>query len=117
MHVKKLAYRGKPCWITEELESCMKERKQADRKARRTRLVEDELQSRRIQNQGVKEIKSANTNFLKIKLNNLNQNSSTAWDAVNDYLGWKKPTAPPQLVQDGLVISKGPGLAEAMIKQ
>ena len=117
MQIKKLAHRGKPCWITEELETCMKERKEADRKARRTRLMEDELQSRRIRNQVAKEIKSAKTNFVKIKLNNLSQNSSTAWDAVNDYLGWKKPTAPTQLVQDGTVISEGPGLAEAMIKQ
>ena len=37
MEVKKLAYRGKPRWITKELESLMKERKRTDRKARQSR--------------------------------------------------------------------------------
>ena len=34
MEVKKLAYREKPRWITKELESMMKKRKQTDRIAR-----------------------------------------------------------------------------------
>ena len=37
MEVKKLAYRGKPRWITKELESLMKERKRTDRKASQSR--------------------------------------------------------------------------------
>ena len=117
MEVKKLAYRGKPRWITKELESLMKERKQKDRKAKQSRLFEDELDSRRVRNNAAKEIKNAKTNYLKTKLKNLTKNSSTAWDAVNDYLGWKKPTAPTQLVQNGSVMTEGPALAETMIKQ
>ena len=50
-------------------------------------------------------------------MKNLGKNSSTAWDAVNDYLGWKMPTAPTQLVQDGSVMTMGPELAEPMLKQ
>ena len=92
MEVKKLAYRGKPRWITKELESLMKERKQKDRKAKQSRLFEDELDSRRVRNNAAKEIKNAKTNYLKTKLKNLTKNSSTAWDAVNDYLGWRKKT-------------------------
>ena len=117
MKVKKLALREKPRWITKELESLMKERKQSDRKARQTRQIEDELQSRKIRNHTAKEIKAAKVNYLKTKLKNLSKNSSTAWDAVNDYLGWKMPTAPTKLVQEGSVMTKGPELAEAMLKQ
>ena len=79
--------------------------------------MEDEIDSRRVRNQAAKEIKNAKTNYLKTKLKNLTKNSSTAWDAVNDYLGWKKPTAPTHLVQDGTVVTKGPELTEAMMKQ
>ena len=45
MEVKKMEYRGKPRWITEELEVLMKERKLTDRKARKSRNMEDELKS------------------------------------------------------------------------
>ena len=79
--------------------------------------MEDELESRQVRNNAAKEIKNAKTNYLRTKLKNLSKNSSTAWDAVNDYLGWKKPTAPTKLVKEGSVMTEGPGLAEAMMKQ
>ena len=36
---------------------------------------------------------------------------------MNDYIGWEKPTAPTKLVQEGSVMTDGPGMAEAMMKQ
>ena len=62
MEVKKLAYREKPRWITKELESLMKKRKQTDRIARRSRRIEDELESRQVRKNAPKEIKHSKTN-------------------------------------------------------
>ena len=117
MKVKSLEYRGKPRWISRELEARMKERKKVSQKARRTRLLEDELESRRVRNIAAKEIKGAKLEFLRKKLENLSQNRADAWSAVDEYLGWKKPLAPTRLVQDGTVATEGPELAEVMIKQ
>ena len=36
---------------------------------------------------------------------------------MNDYIEWKKPTARTKLVKEGSVMTEGPGLAEAMMKQ
>ena len=55
--------------------------------------------------------------YLRKKLENLDRNSADSWAAVSEYLGWKKPFAPTQLVQDGSVVNEGRQLAEAMIKQ
>ena len=117
MEIKKVANKGKPRWITKELEILMKERKLTDRKARSTKNFEDELESRRVRNIAAKEIKHAKTEYLKVKLKNLSSNSTKAWDAVNTYLGWRKPMSPTQLIQDGNVLTQGPELAEAMLKQ
>ena len=117
MEVKKMEYRGKPRWITEELSSLIKKRKLTDLKARKSKTMEDELESRRVRNKVAKEIKNAKMEYLKVKLKNLSSNSSKAWDAVNTYLGWKKPMSPTQLVQNGNVMTEGPDLAEAMLKQ
>ena len=115
MKVKTMEYRGKPKWISRELEAQMKERKQASKKARSTGQLEDELKLRRVRNLAAKEIKGAKTEYLRKKLKNLDSNSADSWAAVSEYLGWKKPLAPTQLVQDDSVLTKGPQLAEAMI--
>ena len=117
MKIKILEHRGKPKWISHELETKMKERKEASRKARKTKLIEDELEFRRIRNQTAKEIKGAKTEYLRKKLDNLDKNREDAWSAVDEYLGWKKPLAPTNLVQDGMVLMEGPELAEGMLKQ
>ena len=117
MEVKQMEYRGKPRWIIKELEVLMKERKLTDLKARRSRNREDELESRRVRNKAAKEIKNAKTEYLKVMLKNLSSNSSQAWDAVNTYPGWKKPMSLTQLIQNGNVMTEGPELSEAMLKQ
>ena len=78
MKVKTLEYRGKPRWISRELENRMKERKKASRKARRTKKLEDEHESRRIRNLAAKEIRGAKTEYLRTKLENLGKNSADA---------------------------------------
>ena len=117
MEIKKIEHKRKPRWITKELDVLIKERKLVDWKARSSRNMEDELESRRVRNKAAKEIKNAKTEYLKVKLKNLSKNSSKAWDAVNTYLGWKKPMSPTQLIQDGNVMTEGPELAKAMLKQ
>ena len=110
MKVKMLEKRAKPRWISQELEERMKDRKKASRKA-------SEQESRRIRNIAAKEIRGAKKEYLRKKLENLSKNSSDAWSAVDKYLGWKKPLAPTKLLQDGNMLTKGPELSEAMIKQ
>ena len=117
MKVKMMEYRGKPKWISRGLEARMRERKQASKKARSTRKMEDKVELRRVRNLAAKEIKEAKTEYLRKKLENLSSNSADSWAAVSEYLGWKKPLAPTQLIQDGSVLTSGPELAEAMIKQ
>ena len=68
MKVKTMEYRGKPRWITNELEARMKERKKASKKARSTRLLGDELELRKVRNLAAKEIKVAKTEYLRKKL-------------------------------------------------
>ena len=108
MKVKMMEYRGKPKWISRGLEARMRERKQASKKARSTRKMEDELELRRVRNLAAKEIKEAKTEYLRKKLENLSSNSTDSWAAVSEYLGWKKPLAPTQLIQDGSVLTAGP---------
>ena len=48
MEVKPMEYRGKPKWITKELEIIMKERKLADFKARRSKKMDGEIESRQV---------------------------------------------------------------------
>ena len=117
MEVKPMEYRGKPKWITKELEILLKERKLADFKARRSKKMEDEIESRQVRNKAAKAIKNAKTEFLKVKLKNLRSNYSGAWDAVNTYLGWNKPMCLTQLIQNKNVMTEGPELFEGMLKQ
>ena len=70
MEVKKIEYRGKPRWITKELEALMKERKLTDRKARSSKKLEDKMVSRRVRNKAAKDINNAKTDYLKVKLKN-----------------------------------------------
>ena len=79
--------------------------------------MEDEMESRQVRNKAAKAIKNAKSEFLKVKLKNLSSNYSGAWDAVNTYLGWKKPMCPTQLIQNKNVMTEGPELFEGMLKQ
>ena len=54
---------------------------------------------------------------MKKKLENLNKNSSDSWAAVEEYIGWRKPSNTTMLVQDGRVLTEDQELAEAMLKQ
>ena len=75
------------------------------------------LQARKIRNEVGKEIKNAEKDYMKKKLENLSKNSSDSWAAVGEYLGWRKPSNPTMLVQDGKVMTKDQELAEAMLVQ
>ena len=117
MIVKKAKYRGRPKWVTQDLLSKIKERAQSRQKANKSKSEEDEKQARKIRNQVAKEVKNAEKAYLKKKLENLSRNSSDSWAAVGDYLGWRKPSNPTMLVQDGKVLTKDQELAEAMLVQ
>ena len=117
MKIKNLVYRGKPRWISKEIDTHIKERHRTRSKANKTKLMADELEARRVRNIAAKKIKNAKTEYLRKKMENLTKNSPDAWSSVNEYLGWKKPMTPTKLVQDGKVITKGPELAEAMLEQ
>ena len=117
MKTKNLVYRGKPRWISTDIDARLKERHRARIRANKTKSMVDELEARSIRNIAAKEIKTARKDYLKKKMENLSKNSPDAWSAVNEYLGWKKPMTPTKLVQDGAVLTKGPELAEAMLKQ
>ena len=117
MKIKNMVYRGKPRWISKEIDNHIRERHRTRRKANRTKSMADEQEARRIRNIAAKKIKTAKLEYLKKKMENLTKNSPDAWSSVNEYLGWKQPMTPTKLVQDGKVITKGPELAEAMLKQ
>ena len=68
-----------------------------------------------IRNQVSKEIKTAEKNYMKKKLENLGKNSSDSWAAVEEYIGWRKPSNTTMLVQDGRVLTEDQELAEAML--
>ena len=90
MKVKNLDYRGKPRWISKEIDIRIKERNRSRKVANRTKSMVDELKARTVRNLAAKEIKTAKKDFLKKKMENLTKNSSDSWSAVNEYLGWKK---------------------------
>ena len=79
--------------------------------------MEDEIEARKVRNKVAKEIKVAEKNFMKKKQENLSKNSPVSWAAVGEYLGWRKPSNPTMLVQDGKVLTGDQELAEAMITQ
>ena len=113
--IKKAKYRGRPKWVTPDLVLRMKERVLSRQKAKLSKRIEDEMQARRIRNEVAKEIKSAEKEFMKKKLENLSKNSSDSWAAVGEFLGWRKPSNPTMLVQDGKVLTGYQELAEAML--
>ena len=117
MKIKKLKHRGKPKWLSGELEERMKERTRSRMKAKTTKLMEDELEARRVRNDVTKTVRKAKQAHLKKNLENLEKNSPDAWAAVGEHLGWRKPMAPTMLVQDGDVKSTGQQMADAMIEQ
>ena len=75
------------------------------------------MEARKVRNKVAKEIKVADLNIMKKKLENLSKNSADSWAAVGEYLGWRKPSNPTMLVQDGKVLTGDQELAEAMITQ
>ena len=117
MRKKKLVNRGKPRWLVEELEEKMKERARSRRKAKTSKLMEDELEARKVRNDVTKLVRKAKQDHLKKSLENLEKNSPDAWAAVGEHLGWRKPMAPTMLIQDGDVRSTGQEMAETMIEQ
>ena len=117
MIIKKAKYRGRPKWLTKNLLSRMKERVLSRQKANASKKAEDEIHARKVRNEVAKEIKGAEREFMKKKLENLSKNSPDSWAAVGEYLGWRKPSNPTMLVQDGQVITGDQELAEAMLTQ
>ena len=65
MRVKKRKIRGRPQWMTPVLLSRMKERLKARNKAKRSKNLDDEKEARQIRNQVSKEVKRAETDFMK----------------------------------------------------
>ena len=117
MKIKRRKTRGRPQWMTPALQLRMKERMKARNKSKRTKTLEDEIESRRIRNQVSKEVKTAEKDFMKKKLENLSKSSGDSWSAVEQFLGWRKPLSPTMLVKDGNVITGDQELAEAMLNQ
>ena len=117
MRIKKMSYRGKPRWMTPNLVKRTKERLTSRKKANRTKDWEDEKEARRIRNEVNKEVKNAQKEFLRRKLENLAKNSPDSWAAVGEFLGWRKPVSPTMLVQDGKVLTGDQELAETMLEQ
>ena len=117
MKIKKAKYRGRPKWVTPNLVLRMKERVLSRQKANVSKSKDDEMKARQIRNEVAKEIKSAEKDFMKKKLQNLSKNSSDSWAAVGEFLGWRKPSNPSMLVQDGKVLTGDQELAEAMLSQ
>ena len=117
MKKKKLEHRGKPKWLTEKLEQNMQNRARLRKKAKSTKEIADEITSRRVRNEVTREVKGAKREHLRKNLENLDKNSPDSWAAVGEHLGWRKPSAPTMLVQDGRVMSTGQDMAEAMINQ
>ena len=116
MKIKKMRYRGKPKWMTPHLER-VQERLKIRTKANRSKQLDDEMEARKIRNEVAKEVKSAEKNFMKKKLENLDKNSSDSWAAVEEFLGWRKPMASTMLVQDGKVLTGDQELAESKLEQ
>ena len=100
MREKKRNTRGRPQWMTPVLLSRMKERLKARNKAKRTKTLDDEKEARHIRNQVYKEVKNAETDFMRKKLENLSKSSGDSWYAIGEFLGWRKPVNPTLLVQD-----------------
>ena len=117
MRKKKLEQRGKPKWLTQQLELKMRSRAKLRKKAKSTKKMEDEMTARRVRNEVTREVKNAKREHLRKNLENLDKNSPDSWAAVGEHLGWRKPLAPTMLVQDGVVKSTGQDMAEAMIEQ
>ena len=117
MITKTMKYRGKPRWLTKELEENMKERVKLRKKAKETKLMKDELEARTCRNITARKMKQAKKEHLRTKMEHLDKNSPDSWAAVGEYLGWRKPMTPTMLTQDGKVLTTGPELAEAMIEQ
>ena len=64
-----------------------------------------------------KEVKRAETDFMKKKLENLSKSTGDSWSAIGEFLGWRKPVNPTMLVQDGKVLTRDQDLANAMLNQ
>ena len=117
MKIRKMKYRGRPKWMTPFLLERMKQRQQSRKKANRSKLDIDEREARRIRNEVGKEVRGAEREFMKQKLEHLGRNSPDSWAAVGEFLGWRKPMSPTMLVQDGKMLTRDQELAEAMLKQ
>ena len=117
MRKKKLNRKGKPNWMSGELEERINKRAELRRKAKSTKLMKDELEARTVRNTVTKQVRRAKQEYLKKNLQNLEKNSPDAWAAVGEHLGWRKPMAPTMLIQDGNVRSTGQEMADTMIKQ
>ena len=117
MRVKKLKKEGKPKWMTRDLEARIKERGMARQKASWSKLEVDEQKARKVGKEVSKEVKQAETQFMKRKLEDLGKNSSDALVAVGEFLGWRKPVNPTMLVKDGNILRGDQEMAEAMLDQ
>ena len=56
-------------------------------KAKSTRLMQDELEARRMRNDVTKRVRREKQEYLKKNLENLEKNSPDAWAAVGEHLG------------------------------
>ena len=72
MKLKKLKYRGKPNWMTQNLSDRLKERSRARKKASWSKL-KDEQEARKIQKEVSKEVKNAEKEYMKRKLEDLSK--------------------------------------------
>ena len=117
MIVKKMKLRGRPRWMTEDLAEKVRERVKWRNIANKSKREDDEMMARKKKNKAGKAIKSARNYHLKKKLENLDRNSTDSWAAVGEFLGWRKPTTPTMLVQDGKLVNADQELAEVMLEQ
>ena len=117
MTIKRLKKGGKPKWMTTILEARIKERRMARQKASWSKLEVDEQKARKIRNEVAKEVKGAEKQSMKRKLEDLSKNSSDAWIAVGEFLGWRKPVNPTMLVKYGNILTGDQEMAEAMLDQ
>ena len=117
MIVKRMKQKGKPKWLTEDLEEKVKERVKWRKIANRSKREEDEIIARNKRNGAAKEIKKAKQEHFRKKLENLDKNSPDSWAAVGEFLGWRKPMTPTMLVQNGKVVNADQELSEVMLEQ
>ena len=99
-------------WLSSETKQFMKIRNEAQSLAAISNKPEDWTNYKLLRNFVTGRLRSEETNWKKLKLQNSSKNPAEQWRNVLGWLGWKNSGSPTQLFHEGKLVSKPMDIAD-----